>query len=302
MKLEIKVLSPTSDWSFIEKDIKKATDLMSCHLSFTYFNISNPLVEEYQPGMDGLNRVFLANLVKQYQECGIVVLHIPNFPVRGAGGWFSYVNGKPIIQIYGQNTSRYSRDPNFEYWHSEIIVHEMLHYFYWNNNLEDRTHYWHYERGDLMGGINEINDKLKSRIVLLEQILELTKKVIGLRKQINEKTDDLWVVHHSSTARDFTRPETIAERDKKKYGGKTFYNAIMDRNGNITYYDAIDKERETKDICVIGDFTKEVPTPQQKGALKLFLQDKKYTTHKELAEKGLAVASLCPGNLIEHIK
>ena len=300
--MNIKILSPTRDWSFIEEDIKKATDLMSCHLSYKYFPVYNPLVQEYLPGKDGLSRVFLASLVKPYQNDGIVVLHVPNFPTRGAGGWFSYVNNKPVIQIYGQNTSRYSRDPNFEYWHSEIIVHEMLHYFYWNNNIEDKTHYWHYERGDLMGGINEINNKLKHRIVLLEQIIELSKKVLGLRKQIEEQADDLWVVHHSATPLSSTLPATIADREKLKYGGKTFYNAIMDSSGNITYYDAIDKTRETKDLCVLGDFTKEVPTIKQKEALKLFLQGKKYTTHKELAKKGLATPSECPGKLLEYLR
>lgn len=299
--MKLLILSPEKDWTFIKEDLAKETMGQGIDYEVKHFPLLPQVPrEEYRQGLWGVSRRYLTALLDIY-EGDVVLFHFPNFQIEGAGGWFSVLNGIPVIQAYGPHTRKFTRTGEFTYWFAELIAHEMAHKYYWKVNLEDRTHYWHYERKELLGAFREIITTLKKVLSLWQTIKVLTKKVAGLKMHEEEVIEkDYFCIHHSATARDLTRTETIINNGIREYG-KSFYDIIIDKDGVATYPNAIIKERGTKDICVLGDFTKEKPTDKQIETLKSIIEGQDYTTHKELAEKGLATPSLCPGKLMNYL-
>jgi hypothetical protein len=288
----LKILSPEKDWQFIEDELDKViSDDLEIDFDLQYLNIQILPRQEYMTGKYGINKVYLNTLMKNYQG-EITLLHTPDFKVEGAGGWFSYVNRKPFIQAYGRHDKKFSRTGEFVYWMSELIVHEISHKLYFKLGLQDKTHYWHYEKGKLTNALKEIKiHLLKKKVSLLEQLIILTRKVFVPKHK--EEDANLYVVHHSATARDYTRGETIINN-------QPFYNFVIDKDGKLFEQKNPKKSRDTIDICVIGDFTKEEPTVAQIAKLKKTLGPN-WTTHHELGKKGQATKSECPGKLIQYL-
>ena len=118
------------------------------------------------------------------------------------------------------------------------------------------------------------------------------------------------VLHHSGVAGknnlDYIRKDHI-----KKYG-RPFYNIMIDKGGEVYYehdkWNWRGSDKRSKDICVVGDFTKEVPTQPQLKSLYLELKKlnarytfKSTTTHRKAPKLGLsATATACPGSLRIH--
>ncbi len=298
--MRLTILSPKKDWEHIKEDLKRV-NLMGEKVDYdiVFFPVLHIKTEEYLPGKYGLDRKYLSALTKLYAYADVVAIHIEDFPIKGAGGWFTIINGKPSIQLYGDLHNKYSRTGEFKYWFSELLAHELAHKYYRKAGLEDKTHYWHYEKGRLLGAFEDIISQLTKKKGLWEQIVILTRKLLNLQHQ-EEQVKELWAIHHSATPRDVSRSETIIKNSKKEYG-KCFYDVVIDRDGIATYPESIIKQRGTKDICVIGNFVNEKPTPQQIETLKSIIEGHDYTTHKELAEKGLASFSECPGRLMDYI-
>lgn len=306
----IKIFSKYDNW---EPVIKELTDRASFligrkDIKLERFNLVIMPTQEYMEGRFGIERGYLSRLFKDKQE-GITVLHAKDFPIQGAGGWFSYINGKPFIQFYGDHlrlsSNRWTKE--FNYWSAEVIAHELCHKYYRKHGFKDKTHYFHYEVGSLMQAFEDIRKQLlKEQKSLLERAIELYRKLLQPRHEEETTSRDyttikFWCIHHSATSRDHTRAETIINNQKQQYGGKTFYDAIIDKDGIIYRENSIKKARGTDDVCVIGDFTKEKPTDKQVKALKSLLDGHRYITHKELAEQGKAEASVCPGNLMDYV-
>lgn len=140
------------------------------------------------------------------------------------------------------------------------------------------------------------------RTQLIKRQIELLKKLVELLKVKLSKQKKYYCLHHSATPRDTTRTETIIKNIRKRYNGKCFYDIIIDKTGLVTRPEnVVVKSRGTTDICVIGNFTTEKPSKGQIEAVKSIIKGSRWTTHKELAEKGLATKSLCPGNLKDYI-
>ena len=288
--MKIKLLS-RENWSEVISDIEQATEKLGVKIEPSFYFLGHMPREEYLKGKFGICRQFLTVLLPRE----FVILHA-DFPVQGAAGWFTLVSGIPIIQIYQRGLQ--SIEPNFKYWESEILVHELCHYFYWRNGLEDKTHYFHYDRKNLMSAVEDIIYQLYiKKVGLLEQVVRLLRRLKPLQQEDIERTI---VLHHSATSRDFTRVETLVRNIAKTHPGG-FYNYYIDKDGGVHPQVIIDKKRNTIDVCVIGDFTKESPSEGQIKAIKRIITGKQWTTHKELAEKGLARPSLCPGNLKEFL-
>ena len=307
--MKIIILSPDKNWKHIKEDIKflierlKKIDI-EIVFDIKYFPLFHVPREEYLIGKWGLNRRFLSGISSMF-DFDIIVLHAPNFQVVGADGWYSKINNKPFIQIFREIKSKMVRNDEFKYRVSEILIHELCHKLSIHFNINDRTHYWELERGSLQGKIDEIiMQKLrKDKITLIKKSINLIKQLINRKITNREKTlqviKPLYCFHHSATDRDTTRVETIIRKQREKYKGKTFYDFIIDSKGIIHKGDPIKKTRGTIDICVLGDFTRQEPTIEQINACKTF--DGDWTSHKELAHKGLATPSVCPGNLMKFL-
>lgn len=169
--MTIKLLSDGQNWAEVIEDMRKALDKLGVVIEFKPHFMGHLPREEYRPGRFGIERRFLSAILPNRP----VILHTDRFRVQGAAGWFSVMNGRLVIQVFQRGT--HSREPDFKKWESEIIVHELCHYFYWRNGLPDRTHYWHYERNSLMGAIEEIYIALlKRKVGLLERIVRLLRK------------------------------------------------------------------------------------------------------------------------------
>jgi uncharacterized protein YbcV (DUF1398 family) len=252
--------------------------------------------------MFGIDRNFLSVLMKQYSgDEDIIIFHAPSFRVEGAGGWFTIVDGKVVIQMYQNINSTFTRDKDFKYFYGETLAHEIMHYSYWKYGIPDKTHYFHFDQGSLMLAVYDIKKELmKRQVSLLHQAVGLYRQLIA-KKPATEVIQQVIALHHSATPRDLTKPEVIIEQQRKKYNGKTFYNQIIDAKGVVYNPEAIEKERGTWDILVLGDFTKEKPSGGQIQALKALLDGREWTTHKALAERGLGTPSLCPGNLEDYL-
>ncbi len=288
--MKTKLLSE-ENWSEVLKEIEDVIAKFGVIIEPSFYYLGHKPLEEYLPGKFGINRGFLSVILPSESS----ILHTELIG-SNVGGWFTIINGKMSIQIYERGI--HSIDHSFKYWESEIIIHELCHYYYWNNGLVDRTHYWHYEKRNLMSAVDEIVYELYlKKIGLMEQAVRLLRKLTT--SPISEEVEKLKVVHHSATSRDYTKVETIVNNLKKKYKGG-FYNYIIDKDGNIYEQEVSDKYRDTVDILVIGNFTTEEPLPAQIKALKSLI-GKNYISHKKLADKGFATPSLCPGVLMDYL-
>lgn len=140
--------------------------------------------------------------------------------------------------------------------------------------------------------MNQTIQELKKQIALLKRKVALLKERIALNSIV--------VVHHSATPRDTTRVESIRRNHQKRFGGQ-FYNYMIDFRGTLHRNETIRKNnirgKRRVDLCVFGDFTREVPTPEQIKTTKDFLKGREWITHK-----GKGSATLCPGDLERFIK
>lgn len=289
--MKIKLLSNES-WTDALKDMEKATDKLGIEIEPSFYFLGHMPSQEYREGRYGIDKGYLSTILPNE----LVILHA-DFPVNGASGWFSVINGNPVIQIYLRGLQ--SMDPDFKYWESETIIHELCHYQYWKNGLEDRTHYFHYERNSLMSAVEDITHQLYiKKIGLLEKAVRLLRQLTA--KLPEEETEKLIVVHHSATPKDTTRVETLIKNISKKYEGG-FYDYYIDKNGVVYPQEVSSKYRDTIDVCVIGDFTTEKPTQGHIQSLRGIIDGRKYISHKELAKLGRAKKSECPGELMEYL-
>lgn len=185
MAMKIKLLT-NENWDKVLEEVSVATEKLGVEIEPTPHFMGHMPREEYLDGKYGINRQYLSVILPRE----FVILHA-DFPIEGASGWFSVINGNPVIQIYQRGT-QFSRDPNFKYWESEIIIHELCHYYYWKNGLEDRTHYFDYEKNDLMSAVEDIFVGLYAKKVgLMERAVRLMRKIINKKpeERISRITD-----------------------------------------------------------------------------------------------------------------
>ena len=301
--MKTRILSPSTNWKPVLDEVVEKAPFLAGGKDFevSEFSVKYMLTEEYRDGKYGLNKTYLRMIISPYPE-EIIMLHIPDFPVQGAVGWIHYqmIDGT-VMQLYRDHLREYSRSGEFKYRTAETIVHELCHRYYFKFGLQDKTHYFHYEKGRLLSAVEDIKKHLlKEKVSLLEQVVRL------LRRNLTPKPDSAdikhyYCLHHSGTSRDYTRPETIIHNSTKKHG-KCFYDIIIDKDGNITYVDdPLEKERGTTDIVVLGNFVVEEPSEGQIKALKSILKGHQWTTHRELGRQGLAHPSVCPANLTNYL-
>lgn len=122
------------------------------------------------------------------------------------------------------------------------------------------------------------------------------------------------ILHHSATPKENTSLEAIRKDHKKRYG-RTFYQIMIDEDGKVydehKEWNYRGKNKRSVDICLIGNFTNEVPNVVQLCALNLQLKniyekfnivgDFKVLPHSELISSGLSgTNSSCPGNLLQY--
>lgn len=173
-------------------------------------------------------------------------------------------------------------------------------------NMEQLRPHWEtiLKKPKALSMLEAIVDTLQQLIATMMQLIQQKEKEEMPEEIIDPAPDGKWYcLHHSATSRDFTRAESIIRyhENSGKYGGKCFYDHIIDKDGIFYSPEAIVKKRGTTDVCVIGDFTREKPTDQQLATLKALITNQSWTTHKELAKKGMASPSLCPGNLTDYL-
>ena len=301
-KPKIKILSPSKDWEKVINEVKEKAYLLIGGKEIEndlYFLLFYPK-EEYLPKKYGIERRFLSALMCG-KQADITLLHVPEFEVEGALAWYHYVNGKPFIQLYRNHLREYSRTGEFKYRTAETIVHELCHHYYRKIGIEDRTHYFHFEKNSILEAVKDIKKNLlQTQVSLLEEIVRLLSRTFS-SKHKTEVDKEYYCLHHSGTSRDNTKAETIINNSKQKYNGKCFYDIVIDKDGNIYTPESFIKERGTRDICVIGSFDKEQPTEAQIRAVNGIIHGKEYTSHRELAKKGLATPSICPGDLMIYL-
>lgn len=119
------------------------------------------------------------------------------------------------------------------------------------------------------------------------------------------------LLHHTSVAG--KNSLTAIRKDHKKRYGRTFYNVIIDKQGNVHYeHNKLNyrgKNKRSMDVCLTGDFTKEEPNEAQLKSLKLELKKlyknhnfKAVITHNRASSyRLLASKSRCPGSLGNYI-
>jgi hypothetical protein len=89
--------------------------------------------------------------------------------------------------------------------------------------------------------------------------------------------------------------------------GNKWYNYIIDGVGKLHRFKDSPNQREcgkTYDLCFSGNFVDGKPTQAQIDTWNTFRDNNPFdeiTIHKELAKKGCATASACPGNLLNYI-
>ncbi len=300
--MRVRLLSPVENWQpILDEAVEKAPFLVGKKdFIVTKYPVMN-LSQEYRDGKYGLELNYLRVLTDNFNE-DVIVVHAPNFVIRGAIGWINYnINDKVIIQLYDDHLREYSRTGEFRYRTTETLIHEFCHKYYRKFGLADKTHYYHYDKLRLLGAVEDIKKHLlKEKVGLMEQVVRLLRKLLSSEPDVAQ-VKQYYCLHHSATSRDFTRAEVIMHNSIKQYG-KCFYDIIIDNDGVVTrVQDPLVKERGTTDICVIGSFDRETPTQAQIKAVKEIIKGNDWTTHRDLAKKGLASPSICPGNLTSYL-
>jgi len=222
-----------------------------------------------------------------------IIIHDPKFKMEGASGWYSTINGYPVIQTFRTQDRPHSRFKMS--WLEYVIIHEIGHHLYRKHGLIDRTHYWDYERNDFKGMLDEIRQAQPS---MLERWLVALKHTISPREEVYDLP---WTLHHTGG-----KHHTIQGLlNSNKYPDRpVFYNYIIDKEGVLHHFHDMTNSRgkgRDYNIAVLGDYTQEIPNSDVIKTLKDFLKGKEWATHKELASVGLATQSTCPGNLAEFI-
>jgi hypothetical protein len=300
IKNKIFILSPSTNWKPVIDEVKQKAHLLigGKDITTNHF-ILNPIkTQVYSTGNLGIDREQLRSVILPFED--IILLHVPNFPVSGAIGRIHYnLNDKTVIELYKNHLREDSRSGEFKYRTAETIVHELCHKYYRKFGLADRTHYWHYKQHRLLEAVDEIyKHLLTEQVSLLQTIVSLLRKGFTL-PQKDEIVKEWFCIHHSATPLT-TKAETIIKNSQEQYK-KCFYDYVIDKNGIVYKPEAIIKERGTKDICVIGNFVYEVPTKEQITSLKAIIKGHDYIGHSNLAKKGLAKPSLCPGALMTYL-
>lgn len=116
------------------------------------------------------------------------------------------------------------------------------------------------------------------------------------------------VIHHSAGGTKET-VQTVRDIHLPKYG-RTYYNYIIDRQGTIHHehdeWNWRGVGKRSKDICVLGDFTKERPTNKQLEQLQVVLKITEVYNFKDTFAHNVAhlhmeaTQSACPGQLLSY--
>ena len=227
-------------------------------------------------------------------DSGAIIIHDPLFNIKNAHGWYTRINGIPVLQAFAQQDRPHPRMgvSHLEY----VLLHEILHFLYRKERILDRTHYWDYERSDFKGAFDEIRQAQPT--MLMRWINALANTI----KETDEIYDVPWTVHHTGnvnhTIQGLLNSNTYKDRP-------VFYNVIIDKQGQEHHFhDKPNRRGKGLDynVAVLGDYTKELPTDAVVETLNDFLKDKEWLTHKQLADLGLATKSQCPGNLTNYVQ
>ena len=120
------------------------------------------------------------------------------------------------------------------------------------------------------------------------------------------------VLHHSATSRDNTSLNAIRRDHKKRYG-RVYYRYMISGNGVVNKeHDEVNrrgKGKQSIDIMLTGNFTKESPSEVQLSSLNLLLKKiNEISTieatigHNDVARYGVwGTASACPSGLLKHM-
>jgi hypothetical protein len=312
----IKIKSSETNWEPIKKELRQKAGLILAEkeLQVDKFDVSIIMPEEYRPkdypGAMGQHRSYLRAIMLIPGFPGdITLLHIKDFPIKGALGWFNYVNGQPFIQVYGDHLRKGSRTGEFEYAVSETIVHEFCHKFYRKMGLPDRTHYWHFEENKLMGAVMEINVAKMQKMSLPEWIISMFRKLLAgeHETEVIKPPPNKIVIHHEGASNGF---QAVNEWHKQRWNFKSElgfyigYHYYIEKDGKV-FQGRADTEdgahtsghnQQSIGICLMGNFETEIPTKAQLDALESLVKDKKkqYNISKIYGHRQLG-NTLCPG-------
>ena len=257
--------------------------------------------EEYLPNQWGLDKGRLRFFSLFYgKEYDMVMWHDRDFKMEGAGGWFDgTISTKELLitQCFAKlGTKTFPHLAEFNLWHAETLVHEMIHAKYFKRGLPDRTHKFA-EQDNLMGAIDYLNFVHKNYII--ELLLRFQAKFHKQEVEVCGKIELPVIVHHSCS-----HPSATVEQVRE--WSKDYYNVII-RQGVIHHIH--DKNhRGFQEVCVVGQFEpsyKKVtyipPSKENINALKKHIGKRKYMGHKEAGDKGIATPSQCPGDLLKYL-
>lgn len=289
----------------IKPTVKKAEEFLGQYFEryrnievYSFLSAEEYPRQHYRDGLWGISkdwfRSFILGNLWESRGKEAVMFHVPEFEREGAAGWFTTINGMPVMQAYTRHDEPTVRNNEFDTRLIETIVHEVGHHESRRQGVRDRTHYW----------------MDKSYASLFEEIVSQSpsrmqrwiNRFINYINSGDEKLEEPWVVHHSASEHDTV--QGIVNYHTPDYG-RTFYNVIIDKEGKVhRMHNELNARGygRTYDVCVLGDY-RTAYRKEQVEALEDFLAGKDWITHGEAADIKMAGTNPteCPGKLAEHI-
>ena len=297
----MKIFTPVPD--DIAPSVRKAEEFAGRYIAryreidVYHFPVEYPRAH-YRDGLWGISKPWfkewLSGNLWEDQGVEAVLFHAPDFEREGAAGWFTTINGMPVMQAYTRHDEPTIRQNEFSTRLVETIIHEILHYEYRKRGLLDRTHYW--MNKSYASAFEEILDQSPSRPH------QWINTFINYLNSGDEKLEEPWVLHHSGSEHDTV--QGIINYHTPKYG-RTFYNVIIDKQGKVHHmHDKLNSRGlgKTRDAVALGDY-RTAYRASQVASVENFMAGKDWITHDEASEINIAGTNPteCPGKLAEHI-